>query len=192
MKRFPLYLFVVLLLMTASTCTTYLGVATDKESQRTYITYTKAFLFFGTSGVILCERQGEAHVCRKVDVWPIEAPQVASSAEVVTPPRGVDLVQPVIVATPAAMSPEPPKTRVPLPVKAEKSTGEMVLSTSDALTTAATALPAWQGSYVVIRLKDGRDVHGGLALVSGMDLRVRTESGTWSGTLTDVERMTRY
>ena len=185
------------LLLSVSACTTYWGVATDKDSQHTYITYTKSFLFFGTSGVILCERQGESHACRKVEVMPAEAPVASSTA---SPPAEVAFgagaagptVPPAVSgATPSAVL-ALPKPKAPLPAKADKPTGEMVFDKETTLATATITLPSWRGSFVVFHLKDGRQIEGELALVSGVDVRVRTETGTWSGSLTEVERLVRY
>lgn len=195
--QLPICGLLLIVLLFLSACSTYLGVATDKESQHTYITYTKSFLFFSTSGVILCERQGDGHLCRKVDVTPADGPVASSAAS----PRaettfGAPAINPPVPSaapgTPAPTPPAQPKTRAPLPAKADKPTGEMVFDREDALATATVTLPSWRGSYVVIHLKDGRQIEGELALVSGLDVRVRTEAGTWSGTLTEVERLTRY
>lgn len=168
-----------------------MGVATDKDSQRTYITYTKSYIIFSTSGVLLCERQGDGHVCREVDVTPSD--EIAAFVAAPPPAQAGFDGSAIAGATPRGQS-EPPRTKapLPLPVKADKPTGELVFDTEDALATATVTLPSWCGSNVVVHLKDGRQIEGELSLVNGLDVRVRTETSTWSGSLTEVERLVRY
>jgi hypothetical protein len=166
----------LLFLVGLTGCTTYVGAS--ESDGRILLTYTKNFLFFGSSGVLECERLSDGLVCVKRDVQigaasrtvnlddsssyhgPRQASgarygaqQELSSTEPKRVPGSVDSL-----AAAGAQSAPLPNTLSNSPVKVDFAAD---------LSTALSTIQGWVGSIVNFTKSDGSTVSGRLQRVQG-------------------------
>ena len=176
-------------------CTSYLGVASHGDG-KVIITYATTFVFFSESGVAECLLVGDDLKCHELGVTITSHDQAAGSMASGSSDYGssgrhviIDVEAVEAHAEQAVAASKKEEASIEQVVETAEPIQSFALGSGEALIAANEELPAFVGRLVRIDMKDGARVVGVLSGIAGVDLVVKTQTGTWIGGMLDAKNI---